>query len=274
MNQYTAEDFNVELGNILLAHEYNYRPGFSYENYAGGRGFCGVILACSGSVVYKSSGDTLTLTAGQIAFIPARTAYTVSNDGTEDFSHYTVNFDVASVSPENGFVSALVASQSLCILNTDNLPMYHNLFEKLTAVWSDKRPGYRMAAKAVVCELMFNFLTEYYAQNTDFSVYDRILPAKRYIDEYFAREVTIGELADMCGMSDTNFRRRFKDVCGVSPIEYRAQIRVTKAKELLLCRFYSIDEVARMTGFPDANYFSRCFRRRTGMSPNRYRRTF
>jgi AraC-like DNA-binding protein len=72
-------------------------------------------------------------------------------------------------------------------------------------------------------------------------------------------------------MSQTSFRRLFGQVLGMSPGQYRDKQRLWHAKDYLLGNICSIDEIARRCGFRDANYFSRFFKKHTGISPTGYR---
>jgi len=57
----------------------------------------------------------------------------------------------------------------------------------------------------------------------------------------------------------------FKEVTGMTPIEYLISILINKAKELLQDG-YSVIEAARRTGFSDVFYFSKCFKQKEGLA--------
>ena len=68
------------------------------------------------------------------------------------------------------------------------------------------------------------------------------------------------------------YRKIFKEETGVTPVEYLLDIRIEKAKDLLLHNF-AVNEVANKVGFPDPYYFSKVFKKKTGISPKDYKRT-
>jgi len=79
------------------------------------------------------------------------------------------------------------------------------------------------------------------------------------------------QLAHGLGMSDSTFRRRFKKQTGVSPVQFQAEIRINRARELLMGTDLSISEIAAQTGFETVYYFCRVFKQKTKVTPNAYR---
>jgi len=81
------------------------------------------------------------------------------------------------------------------------------------------------------------------------------------------------DYANMCYMGKFHFLRIFKNITGSSPIEYRNNIRLEHAKELLTDTDSSIDEISRNLGYNSNVYFCNAFKAKTGMSPSQYRKT-
>jgi len=81
------------------------------------------------------------------------------------------------------------------------------------------------------------------------------------------------ELAHRLGVSYTWFRRMFAHHTGLSPHQYRLQVRLGRARTLLSETALSVKEVAFRCGFESEHYFSRLFRRKTGVAPGRWRRS-
>lgn len=84
-------------------------------------------------------------------------------------------------------------------------------------------------------------------------------------------QVSITELAGICGLSRSHFTRAFKDTFGKSPYRWLTEYRVAKAKELLLLN-NSILEVATRCGFADQSHLTRHFQGITGLTPGKWRR--
>lgn len=84
---------------------------------------------------------------------------------------------------------------------------------------------------------------------------------------------TVEELARAGGLSRTVFAERFRDVVGMSPMQYVTFWRVQKARGLLARRGLSLDAVAQQVGYGSTAAFSRAFKKQVGDSPGTYRRS-
>ena len=81
------------------------------------------------------------------------------------------------------------------------------------------------------------------------------------------------ELARRLGVSYTWFRRMFTHHTGLSPHQYRLQIKLGRARTLLSDTTLTVKEVAFRCGFENEHYFSRLFKRKTGRAPGEWRRS-
>jgi transcriptional regulator GlxA family with amidase domain len=81
-------------------------------------------------------------------------------------------------------------------------------------------------------------------------------------------------LAHQAGMSRRNYDRRFREITGLTPVEWLNHQRVLRARQLLESTQLSVDQVARQCGFATAAGLRPPFRRLVGVPPGAYRRTF
>jgi AraC-like DNA-binding protein len=93
------------------------------------------------------------------------------------------------------------------------------------------------------------------------------LVAARYGDK-----VTLDDLAQAANMQRNYFCRIFRQVTGITPMEYLLQYRVQVASRLLRETESSITEIGYAIGFADASHFCRAFSRIMGTSPSRFRK--
>lgn len=91
-----------------------------------------------------------------------------------------------------------------------------------------------------------------------------------YIQLYLDHPLTLQEIADAIHVNSTHLSKKFKEETGMNVIEYIQSLRIENAKLYLIRGKYSITEVAFMTGFNDANYFARVFRKITTLTPSQY----
>ncbi|MGN1233095.1 MAG: helix-turn-helix domain-containing protein [Candidatus Cryptobacteroides sp.] len=71
-------------------------------------------------------------------------------------------------------------------------------------------------------------------------------------------------------MSPSNLFRRVRETLGISPSALVNEMRLSKAKEILDGTEKDISEIVFLTGFNSHSYFSKCFRKRFGISPSEY----
>ncbi len=98
---------------------------------------------------------------------------------------------------------------------------------------------------------------------------------KNYIKDNYHRPIKISELAAESNYSRSYLYSAFKREYHVSPQEYLLNCRVERAKQLLADTsvLLTVKEVSFAVGFEDPLYFSRLFRKKTGMSPTEYKKT-
>jgi two-component system, response regulator YesN len=95
--------------------------------------------------------------------------------------------------------------------------------------------------------------------------------AKKYIDENFTRNISLDSIAVHVSISRYYLSRTFSSLEGISITDYIQSVRIQKAKQLLLDG-KTVSEVCYMTGFNDPAYFSKCFRKHTGVPPREFNR--
>ena len=96
--------------------------------------------------------------------------------------------------------------------------------------------------------------------------------AQKYIEANFREELTVPRIAESCNVSASYLHRIFKNQLHTTPGDMLLRCRISAAKLLLVNTAMTLGEVAEACGFHSQNYFSECFRRSTGVSPNTYRK--
>ena len=96
--------------------------------------------------------------------------------------------------------------------------------------------------------------------------------AKEFINNHFAEDIKVENMANAVNMSPTYFSKQFKAVTTFSPYEYLQSIRLAKAKELLLKTDLPVLEIAYRTGFNSDANFIYFFKNETGISPLKFRK--
>ncbi len=115
----------------------------------------------------------------------------------------------------------------------------------------------------------------YICQKNMYSLADDDLQRKigEYIDSHLCDRLTVGSLCDTFLVSKTALYGIFSEYYGTTVLEYITTKRIELARELLRNSTKNIMEIAEKTGFSDYNYFIKVFKKETGQSPFKYRKS-
>ncbi|MBQ7574346.1 MAG: response regulator [Clostridia bacterium] len=97
---------------------------------------------------------------------------------------------------------------------------------------------------------------------------------KKFIMENYKRtDLSIKDVADSVHLNVSYLSTHFKKVCGITINSYLTEFRIEKAKEYIRSSRYNADEIGRLVGYEDGNYFYRIFKKQTGMTTKEYRKS-
>lgn len=97
---------------------------------------------------------------------------------------------------------------------------------------------------------------------------------RTYINAHYAENLTIADIAGSVYLSQTYVSLLFKQETGETIYEYLMKVRISKAKELLRDPRTKFYEVCQAVGYTDPSYFSKLFKKMTGLTPSAYRDQF
>lgn len=101
---------------------------------------------------------------------------------------------------------------------------------------------------------------------------EEIHKIEQYIRENYARQITLTDMAETFHMNPVYFCQYFKKKKGLTYLQFLNQVRIEEAKELLLKRELSVEQISEKVGISNANYFGRLFKKVTGMTVGEYRK--
>ena len=100
-----------------------------------------------------------------------------------------------------------------------------------------------------------------------------IKEALTFIEQNFQRDISIEQIAAVCGLNRSYFGKVFRDAVGESPQAYLLHYRMARAAQLLKETRLPIGEIAAQVNYPNQLHFSRAFKNVHGVSPREYRQT-
>jgi AraC-like DNA-binding protein len=105
-------------------------------------------------------------------------------------------------------------------------------------------------------------------RSLDNDIDPKIADGVRLLEQTYLENLPITKFSEASHMSINAFRSLFKKQFGTSPVKYRNELRIERAKELLLEGGFTIAEVAYACGFENVGYFCRYYRRSMGETPS------
>ncbi|HCA6582930.1 TPA: helix-turn-helix domain-containing protein [Pseudomonas aeruginosa] len=100
---------------------------------------------------------------------------------------------------------------------------------------------------------------------------ESILALQDWVEANHAEPLGLERMAAQAGLALRTLKRRFGAATGLSPIRYLQQVRVDRAKKLLLATPLSIREIAYEVGYENVSFFVRLFRKEAGDTPSHWR---
>ena len=96
---------------------------------------------------------------------------------------------------------------------------------------------------------------------------------KKYLQHnYMLYGVSLDSISEILNINSSYFSMLFKKSFGVNFVDYLTELRINAARELLADPFLTAAEIANMVGYESPNYFTRVFKKTTGMTPTEYRK--
>ena len=148
---------------------------------------------------------------------------------------------------------------------------YGVLFERMIRELQLRRPGFSALCNGLGMELL-SLMGRAHTARPDSSADEAMEQILARFHQDFRKDIQVEGCAKDLGMSESWFIRRFKERTGMTPQRYLTEIRLNQAKELLSSSSLNIGEIAELSGYENALYFSRIFRKYTGLSPSGYRK--
>lgn len=215
-----------------------------------------------GEIIFnKNTKDELRAPAGTIVYLPNDITYFA--EWTEEEGEYiSINFIL-----EEFYVKL---SDKLCIAAIDSNKAYFKSFNDALNIWNSGLPGYKLELLSEIYKILHNlFLELTYTQIK--SNYKAIYKGIIYLENHYLEDITIKQLADMCNMSENNFRRYFKKYKNMSPVTYRNYLRIQKSKELIQTGEYNISEAAEAVNITDICYYHKLFKKFYNTTPGEFK---
>ena len=233
------------------------RPKGYTHAYKQGRHKHGFIFTVTDSIRYDILGErkTLTAEAGELVFIPRGTVYSCTYLGDET-TIKIVQFDIS----DGELPEYLKEPKKISFPDTaERIRSFFTFVE-------NSLPSHPFYYLSCLYDLLWHVDEEYSGIPRK---YGKLKSALSELSERCEENEPISYYAALSNMSEVGFRRLFKEYTGKSPIEYRNDIRLSKAKIKLKSGEFNVAEVAESLGFSNLSFFIRLYKKRFGHTPKK-----
>jgi AraC-like DNA-binding protein len=168
---------------------------------------------------------------------------------------------------KNGILSPEKAVMEIG-LNEEIIDLYQQIIELIEC----QKIGY----KEIISSLTFQIIAQIHTAEKSKKFFGKefettINKAKIFMADSIDKKINLEELAFELGVGYSWFRRMFRYYTGLAPVQYFLELKLNKAKDLLISTSLPIKEIAVITGFDSQFYFSKFFKKRMGISPIKLR---
>ena len=248
--------------------------------------FCELVIVAQGQATHCLEGNSFPVSAGDIFLLQGRQKHYFYNRHELDLIN--IMYDPAKiVLPENdlrklpGYCAIFLLEPSYrqqhrfasrLHLNRAPLAIVEHLAATMDTECTDQPPGWEVAVRAKLLELMVFLARAYTTSDTiEAQALLRVGQVIGALEQNYAQDWTIDDLLQIAHMSRSNLMRTFHKATGQSPIDYLIRLRIQRAITLLSQSTLNVTEIAFAVGFKDSNYFTRQFKRIIGSSPRDFR---
>jgi AraC-like DNA-binding protein len=146
-------------------------------------------------------------------------------------------------------------------------------FHEILDIALEEKKGYQQAIASLAISLIGRIHYEDINHTYGDTYIERIInQAKAVMKEDTTSNEPLEDIARSLGVSYSLFRREFRKRCGISPGQYRLELRLIQAKELLLSTNMSIADISTKLHFECIGQFSTFFKKKSGVSPLEFRK--
>ena len=245
-SQLINTDFDIK--NITVT-PYTFEPCNKVE-YKQGRKNNLLHFVTYGTRSYNVNSRKFEVKEGDIIFIPTGTVYSCYTE--KGCSGIGICFDMESEGP-------IVLPPDVYTEWQKESNTTIEYINKMTDIYTTS-PTSMLPVKALLLQTLYLLFEKEKNSKTEYRL---IKPALDYIGDNFTLNVKISYYAALCNISESYFRKTFVKCMGISPVDYRNKLRFIYARKLY-SQGKTLQEIAELTGFYDAGFLSKAYKKQTG----------
>ncbi len=267
-NQYTTFDFIAsdliitDIKNIYWNEVFNWTRPEPLPRYANG-----LVLVTGGHLDYNFGGVSISSGKGDVLFFPKDIPYSGIKIGDEPNSYYVLDFDTQSRDDCVHFPLPLV-------FHVSDYQRIESEFISVLDQWGNKDSASRLTCRAKIYSLLALLIEDYSGSSKHTGQLGIFPQIADYISKNFTNpQLNVTSICKTFYISESQLRRVFHKALNQSPLSYIQSMRLGLAKSMLSGNNGAIpmEEIAYSCGFSSLPYFSRLFKKYTGVPPSKFK---
>ena len=142
---------------------------------------------------------------------------------------------------------------------------------KEVITYSKKGTMQKLFVEAKIIKLLILIFEQFNEKNTVKKMPETPSVIKRFVDENYHRNIRVEEIGKKIGINQNTIRKEFKAQYNMTVSDYIAELRMLKAKKLIINKELMIKEIAIECGYEYVQNFTRAFKKKFGVSPEKLR---
>ena len=284
MPEYTGTRLNdeIKISRLYTVHYFEYSKRFSFTGES--HDFWELVYADKGDVTVFADDKSFVLEQGNVIFHKPNEWHNVRANGVDAANITIITFaspskamsffenKILSVGQKQKELLSKIVSEYTNAFKTPLNDPYTTHLERR----SDAAVASEQLIKLFLCEFLILFLRNDPSgrQRTVRSIHSSDATLNlliNYMEQNITKTVTLKELMEYSGTNRTAIENIFRENLGRGAVEYFLILKIELAKKYLREDNYNITQISEILGYSSIHYFSRQFKKITGMTPTEYR---
>ena len=259
------KELDIQIRSISFVVDRPQNPSWKYsvekcrEHYV-------LAYAQSGEACYTIGNEKIHVKKGNVIFLKPHQLYVASSDKDNPWSFFSAAFIPEFYDGE----SKLLFDSLPDIFRQVDSARVAIVFAELNRVWANKSTGYLTKCRSLILDIFYILMSEGRGEVKSSAHYSKISEIADMMRENYAESYSIQTLCKLSGLSSSHFRTLFKEITGLSALQFQNKLKIDRAKDLIISGSCNVTEAAEAVGITNVYYFSRLFRKLTGKSPSEY----
>lgn len=219
-----------------------------------------IVYVCEGSCEAEYENRTIVMKRGEFVLYPPNMPqrYKMNKNSKTLWLHF------------NGYMAKKILEEAKLSCGVHNIGFSTHIEKMIIQLISEhNRSLFVSNEKGLLLSLLYTLGK---LVNNIYSADSKINDCISFIVTNYSSPISVDELAAYCNLSRGRFMHLFRETAGMPPHSYQQMLRINSSKTMLLSTELSISEISRLSGYDDPLYFSRLFKKITGVSPKQFRK--